>query len=143
MHRLMQFSRALTLSLAMLGYPCPSRLGRSRSGSRARLDNARVSAHVSQLQESDPARVTHVTSLVMSDPISGRAVDCNVRSTHRTRIRRQAQSVKRFTEHSFSTPRASVASFLARQHHALFTTCLLYTSPSPRDRQKSRMPSSA
>ena len=26
---------------------------------------------------------------------------------------------------------------------ALFETCLLYTSPSPRDRQKSRMPSSA
>ena len=26
---------------------------------------------------------------------------------------------------------------------ALFMTCLLYTSPSPRDRQKSRMPSSA
>ena len=25
----------------------------------------------------------------------------------------------------------------------LYTTCLLYTSPSPRDRQKSRMPSSA
>ena len=24
-----------------------------------------------------------------------------------------------------------------------FTPCLLYTSPSPRDRQKSRMPSSA
>ena len=26
---------------------------------------------------------------------------------------------------------------------ALFEDCLLYTSPSPRDRQKSRMPSSA
>ena len=26
---------------------------------------------------------------------------------------------------------------------AMFSTCLLYTSPSPRDRQKSRMPSSA
>ena len=25
----------------------------------------------------------------------------------------------------------------------LYNTCLLYTSPSPRDRQKSRMPSSA
>ena len=25
----------------------------------------------------------------------------------------------------------------------IFNTCLLYTSPSPRDRQKSRMPSSA
>ena len=27
--------------------------------------------------------------------------------------------------------------------HALVNNCLLYTSPSPRDRQKSRMPSSA
>ena len=29
------------------------------------------------------------------------------------------------------------------QGHALFTLCLLYTSPSPRDRTRSRMPSSA
>ena len=29
------------------------------------------------------------------------------------------------------------------KHFADGTTCLLYTSPSPRDRQKSRMPSSA
>ena len=28
-------------------------------------------------------------------------------------------------------------------HHAEILVCLLYTSPSPRDRQKSRMPSSA
>ena len=28
-------------------------------------------------------------------------------------------------------------------HNAKLKTCLLYTSPSPRDRQKSRMPSSA
>ena len=27
--------------------------------------------------------------------------------------------------------------------HGMFDFCLLYTSPSPRDRQKSRMPSSA
>ena len=27
--------------------------------------------------------------------------------------------------------------------HMAFSSCLLYTSPSPRDRQKSRMPSSA
>ena len=34
---------------------------------------------------------------------------------------------------------------MARDFHTLggFPTCLLYTSPSPRDRQKSRMPSSA
>ena len=29
------------------------------------------------------------------------------------------------------------------QHHSLFCHCLLYTSPSPRDRTRSRMPSSA
>ena len=29
------------------------------------------------------------------------------------------------------------------QHEELLSGCLLYTSPSPRDRQKSRMPSSA
>ena len=28
-------------------------------------------------------------------------------------------------------------------HHLVYEVCLLYTSPSPRDRQKSRMPSSA
>ena len=32
---------------------------------------------------------------------------------------------------------------LQSQQTALFTTCLLYTSPSPRDRTRSRMPSSA
>ena len=31
----------------------------------------------------------------------------------------------------------------ARGRNLHFSTCLLYTSPSPRDRQKSRMPSSA
>ena len=32
---------------------------------------------------------------------------------------------------------------LASQDGFLISTCLLYTSPSPRDRQKTRMPSSA
>ena len=30
-----------------------------------------------------------------------------------------------------------------RQHGLVVSTCLLYTSPSPRDRTRSRMPSSA
>ena len=33
--------------------------------------------------------------------------------------------------------------FAKNLRHDLFYNCLLYTSPSPRDRQKSRMPSSA
>ena len=40
-----------------------------------------------------------------------------------------------------AAPGASVALVIAR--HPLSWVCLLYTSPSPRDRQKSRMPSSA
>ena len=37
----------------------------------------------------------------------------------------------------------NIMNMLARSVLALYTYCLLYTSPSPRDRQKSRMPSSA
>ena len=49
-----------------------------------------------------------------------------------------------------SNSRAIVKSLLVSSDNAIDTTitvdlfdCLLYTSPSPRDRQKSRMPSSA
>ena len=35
------------------------------------------------------------------------------------------------------------ASVVATSRNAIHNICLLYTSPSPRDRQKSRMPSSA
>ena len=35
------------------------------------------------------------------------------------------------------------ATAIVKQHVPQVSTCLLYTSPSPRDRQKSRMPSSA
>ena len=37
----------------------------------------------------------------------------------------------------------SITSTAAELNHLDGVTCLLYTSPSPRDRQKSRMPSSA
>ena len=36
-----------------------------------------------------------------------------------------------------------VLNMIAKQYGHQFSYCLLYTSPSPRDRQKSRMPSSA
>ena len=38
---------------------------------------------------------------------------------------------------------AEVEEELLEKHEDPNTPCLLYTSPSPRDRQKSRMPSSA
>ena len=41
------------------------------------------------------------------------------------------------------TERAAIDSRTWGKGEELFGDCLLYTSPSPRDRQKSRMPSSA
>ena len=39
---------------------------------------------------------------------------------------------------------SNVSELVEKEHREdLVNTCLLYTSPSPRDRQKSRMPSSA
>ena len=44
----------------------------------------------------------------------------------------------------WTRPETRYAHGLTRTYgHGPHTTCLLYTSPSPRDRQKSRMPSSA
>ena len=40
-------------------------------------------------------------------------------------------------------PQGVTAIALLAESHISIHTCLLYTSPSPRDRQKSRMPSSA
>ena len=40
-------------------------------------------------------------------------------------------------------PRGHAKSSIVGGVYPLFHICLLYTSPSPRDRQKSRMPSSA
>ena len=44
--------------------------------------------------------------------------------------------IEELTEEKFNSEKESVESFLSR-------LCLLYTSPSPRDKRQSRMPSSA
>ena len=46
-------------------------------------------------------------------------------------------------KHRMRELREQAIMFSDRDHIRAFTACLLYTSPSPRDRQKSRMPSSA
>ena len=54
-------------------------------------------------------------------------------------IHRQADKV----EQSITTLRDGVGRLREFEEGILHKICLLYTSPSPRDRQKSRMPSSA
>ena len=51
---------------------------------------------------------------------------------------RSIEHVKRYTTTGMGTDQGKLGNM-----HALGIICLLYTSPSPRDRQKSRMPSSA
>ena len=61
-------------------------------------------------------------------------------------IRRLARrgGVKRISSHIYEETRGVLRAFLENVVRDSVTyTCLLYTSPSPRDRQKSRMPSSA
>ena len=48
-----------------------------------------------------------------------------------------------FSPRLFESPEGKAAVARAFRNRAHQTGCLLYTSPSPRDRQKSRMPSSA
>ena len=53
------------------------------------------------------------------------------------RVGSASKVVQYFTKHHFEIPRRDKFGDL------VWKSCLLYTSPSPRDRQKSRMPSSA
>ena len=46
-------------------------------------------------------------------------------------------------EHGVDGPKLTKRVVVRVEQWGLLGTCLLYTSPSPRDRQKSRMPSSA
>ena len=55
-------------------------------------------------------------------------------------LNRSRASVYRYTNTDL---RNLNPSFNPRKLNAEFRTCLLYTSPSPRDRTRSRMPSSA
>ena len=73
-------------------------------------------------------------------------------------MKKQQKSLKKWTDQKWRTksgkpsmqgplatgerymPASAVKSLTAAEHAA---TCLLYTSPSPRDRTRSRMPSSA
>ena len=47
------------------------------------------------------------------------------------------------TDHKLSFMKFAFDHFRQGEDRYVYYTCLLYTSPSPRDRQKSRMPSSA
>ena len=56
--------------------------------------------------------------------------------------RRQSNFIDSVT-HELKSPIASLKLYLQTMDKREVSDCLLYTSPSPRDRQKSRMPSSA
>ena len=64
---------------------------------------------------------------------------CGTMSVGKTTLVNALKETKQFKDYMFRTERSK---FLMEQGIPL-NTCLLYTSPSPRDRTRSRMPSSA
>ena len=65
-----------------------------------------------------------------------------------TRMRDNMESMLRTVTDAKMTPRETLEYFLnkeieQRESNRIKLACLLYTSPSPRDRTRSRMPSSA
>ena len=129
-----------------------------------------MAAGLEDLVEVSPDVVSGLTTTVAEAPRDMVAVSETVRWTKdqlnvtRTphRVQAPAQShaqvvvevevadvlcVERSVATAATTRRSRQLSFAATSNHGHRqshpTTCLLYTSPSPRDRQKSRMPSSA
>ena len=87
--------------------------------------------------------VINVPANFQSDLLAGRqpAVQVNVDATAMSQAFMGAGYIGRIFQRELLTY-ANQADATSKAP-ALLTTCLLYTSPSPRDRQKSRMPSSA
>ena len=77
--------------------------------------------------------------------VSGVAFTSRQRATEAELLRKQAAVLEGYSRDIVAADNTNaIVSITSRALAALFQVpCLLYTSPSPRDRQKSRMPSSA
>ena len=56
---------------------------------------------------------------------------------------KKKKAVQENSANAMLTPTGDLTIFEAEPFHAQLVACLLYTSPSPRDVEESRMPSSA
>ena len=91
----------------------------------------------------------HVDADTVVDPVGGAGQDldelCRLAAREMIAVALDAERCAYLEAHAGATDAAGrrlvVGNGYARQRQV--TTCLLYTSPSPRDRTRSRMPSSA
>ena len=100
-------------------------------------------AHLQKEGFSQPILVTDPKSLVGLSVPDGSVLDIrNLRHLIGSQVRLEVRDV--LTRKKFAlTMRECKHHFTRKANPLPLHTCLLYTSPSPRDRQKSRMPSSA
>ena len=92
-----------------------------------------------QLQSQIMRENTRVLTDVQ-DVMSNASIRTPVTSTPR---KQPQKDVSRLSRTMYNSPAYSGPAYSTPLSRSLPTSCLLYTSPSPRDRQKSRMPSSA
>ena len=107
-------------------------------GSAISYDNA---------QEAWTARYTHET-IAMGFSITEEAIEDNLYDSLSARYTKALARAMNYTKQvkamvPFNTGFTATTGYLTGDGDPLFSTCLLYTSPSPRDVEESRMPSSA
>ena len=83
-------------------------------------------------------RMSAQQALALPSPATSNTVIINARCSLRIEADQRVIVVAGLPVHHYRA-----ADAVAEAYAMVFLVCLLYTSPSPRDRQKSRMPSSA
>ena len=86
---------------------------------------------------------TEKTTMVCFSDASSYCPDAYVEDSDGNRLRCQPGMTALGMRFSSRPDMAAHVTWIAKSMRERYWTCLLYTSPSPRDRQKSRMPSSA
>ena len=85
--------------------------------------------------------VSPCISICKTDPKTGYCYGCG-RNNDEKKIWKQEDTSDQWKIENLKTIKARLSGWQLESFEESYT-CLLYTSPSPRDRQKSRMPSSA
>ena len=105
-----------------------------------------ISGGIDSSVSSTLCAMTGMKTIVLSMPIKQKSTQHDLSLKHQEWLKTNFSNVEGYTvelDNLFGAFESSLSKFDNEHGMANSRACLLYTSPSPRDRQKSRMPSSA